>query len=131
MPKLLFFLLYEVNYKLDRAVIRTEDIGMDCCLFQFLIQAFRCDKIVNTPSGVLLARLKPVRPPGIDAFRIRIEKAERISEAGTKKFRHLGAFLIRETGILAVRLRILEVNLFVCNVQVAAEDDGFCLVKLL
>ena len=77
-----------------RAVIGTEDIGMDCCLFQFLIQAFRCNKIVDTPSGVLLARLKPVRPPGVDAFRIRIEKAERIGEAGTEKFGHLGAFLI-------------------------------------
>ena len=33
MPKLLFFLLYEVNYKLDRAVIRTENIGVDGCLF--------------------------------------------------------------------------------------------------
>ena len=77
-----------------RAVIGTEDIGMDCCLFQFLIQAFRCDKIVDTPSGVLLARLKPVRPPGVDAFRIRIEKAERIGEAGSQQLAELAPIFI-------------------------------------
>ena len=82
MPKLLFFLLYEVNYKLDRAVIRTENIGVDGCLFQFVIQTSGCDKIVDTPSGILLARLKSVRPPGVDSFRIRIEKAERIGKSG-------------------------------------------------
>ena len=76
------------------AVIGTEDIGMDCCLFQFLIQTLGCDKVINTPSGVLLARLKAVRPPGVDAFRIRLEKAERLGESGTEKFGHLGAFLI-------------------------------------
>ena len=29
------------------AVIGTEDIGMDCCLFQFLIQTLGCDKVIK------------------------------------------------------------------------------------
>lgn len=72
----------KLNIHLYRAVIGTENFGMDGCLFQTVIETFRGNEVVNTPSCVLLSCLKAVGPPGINAFSIRIKMAEGIRESG-------------------------------------------------
>ena len=63
-------------------MIGTENFGMDGCLFQLVVEAFRGDEVVNTPSGILLSCLKAVGPPGINTLGIRIKVAEGIRESG-------------------------------------------------
>ena len=83
-------------------------------------------EIVNTPSDVLLTRLEAVRPPGIlDLFGI--QHTPRIHEAGPKPIGKLAALLIRETGIAAVRSRILQVNLLMRHIEVATNNDTLLL----
>ena len=49
--------------------------------------------------------------------------AEGVGEAALQECGHLLALLVGETRILAVRLRVLQVYLFVCHIEVATEDD--------
>ena len=72
----------ELNIHFYRAVIGTENFGMDGCLFQLVVEAFRGDEVVNTPSGILLSCFKAVGPPGINALGIRIKVAEGVCESG-------------------------------------------------
>ena len=59
-----------------------------------------------------------------------MEEAERVGEAVAEQMRHLGALLVGEAGVLSVRLRVLEIYLFMSHVKVAAHDDGFLAVEL-
>ena len=73
----------------------------------FFGNAVADQKIVDTPAGVLLPGLKPVRPPGINSRLIRIEIPPGIGKTGCQQLRELFSLLIRETGIIAVCLWIL------------------------
>ena len=63
-------------------MVRAVHFRMDSGRLQLCIQTSGSDKIVNTPSNVLLTCLEPVRPPGVDALFIWIKIAESICESG-------------------------------------------------
>ena len=58
-----------------------------------------------------------------------MEITEAVGEAIIQKNGHLFALLIGETGIAAVGLRIFDIYLFVCYIQIAADDDWFLGIK--
>ena len=102
---------------------------MDRCILQFILQCRRNDKIVDPPSCVLLTRLEAVGPPGIASFLIRIKIAECIDKSTLKNLCKACSLLVCKAGILTVCLRILEVDLLMCNIQIAAADDRLLLLK--
>ena len=57
--------------------------------------------------------------------------AEGVDEPGIEMLGHLCTFLVGETCVHAVGLGILDVNLLVSNVHIAAHDDGLLGIKFL
>ena len=55
-----------------------------------------------------------------------MNQAERVNEAGVKQLVELAALFVREARITAIRSGVLQVNLIVSNVEVAAHDHGLC-----
>ena len=96
-------------------MVRAEDVGMDGCIGNLRTQTFGGNEIVDAPACILLACLKTVRPPGIGNL-FRLQCAEGVDESALKQGGKLLAFLIREAGIHAVGLGILQVYLLVCHV---------------
>ncbi len=80
----------------------TEELGL---------QTVGDEEIVDAPPCVLLAGLETVGPPGVDVLPVGIEVTERIGEARRQQFAELAALLVRESGVAAVGLGILQVDL--------------------
>ena len=59
-----------------------------------------------------------------------MQVAERVDEPDLQQVGELAALLVRETGLAAVRTRVLEVDLLVSHVEVAAHDDGLRVGRL-
>lgn len=55
---------------------------------------------------------------------------EGIDEACVKELGETGAFLVGEARGIAIGFGACQVDFLVCDVEVAAEDDGFCFGKL-
>lgn len=66
---------------------------------QPVLQALGNTEIINPPPGILLACLKPVRPPGINSLFIRVKIAVRVDISRVQKLRKLASLLIRKSGI--------------------------------
>lgn len=96
---------------------------MDRRIRDLLAQPRRRHEVVDAPARIRIARLAQVRPPRVDARAVRVERAERVDEARIKELRELAALLIREARIVVIRLRVLEVDLRVRDIEVAADDD--------
>ena len=111
-------------------MVGAEDIGMDSGIDQAFAQTIGNDEIVDAPAGILLAGLKTIRPPGI-LHLVGIFKAEGVGEAIGQQLAELGALLVGEARIMAVGFRILDIDLLVGHVQVAAEDDGLLGIEAL
>ena len=60
-----------------------------------------------------------------------MQRAEGVDKAVLKEAGHLGTLLVGKSGILAVGLRVLEVNLLMRHIKVAAQNYGFLLVQIL
>ena len=106
-------------------MIAAEDIFMDIRVNQGILQSIRYKEIVDPPTCIVFAGVEAVAPPGISAFRIRMEVAESIDEPVGDHFAELGAFLVRKARVLAVCFPILQVDVLVGNVEVAADDNRF------
>ena len=111
-------------------MVGAEDIGMDSGIDQAFAQTIGNDEIVDAPAGILLAGLKTIRPPGI-LHLVGIFKAEGVGEAIGQQLAELGALLVGKARIMAVGLGILDIDLLVGHVQVAAEDDGLLGIEAL
>src|SRR6185503_16439270 len=84
----------------------------------------RCgDLVVDAPADVLLPRLAAVRPPCV-LLGLVVQLAEHIDEAELVEYlRQPGALLGQESRVLPVRAPVLEVDLLVRDVPVAAQDE--------
>ena len=112
-------------------MVAAKDLVVDAGTFETVGQATADQEIVDAPSGVLLAGLETIAPPRIGSFECRIEMAEGIDKTGIEMLGHLRTFLVGETCVHAVGLGILDVNLLVSNVHIAANDDGLLCIKFL
>ena len=100
-----------VDLRVDRGALdgRTEGIGDD--------------EVVDPPSNVPLAGFCKVAPPRVGSLFIRMEETEGIGEAFLQKGIHFSALFICEACILMVRSGIGKVDVFMGDIEVAAEDD--------
>ena len=86
-----------------------------------ICDALRDDKVVDAPARILFAGMETVAPPAVlDLFRV--EQAEAVGEPCRQQLGHLGALLIGKARAHPVGLGVLDVDLGVRHVQVAAED---------
>ena len=60
-----------------------------------------------------------------------MQAAEAVGETGGQQFVQLAAFLVAEARRAAVGAWVLQVDVLVCDVEIAAEDDRFNGVQLL
>ena len=111
-------------------MVAAQDLRMDEGILQTVTKTVGDDEIVYAPAGVLLTGLEAVRPPGVLHF-IRILITERVGESAGQQMAELLTLLVGKSGIMTVRLRILDVYLLVGHVQVTAKDDGLLLVETL
>src|SRR5690349_20425759 len=80
----------------------------------------RGDLVVDAPADVLLPRLAAVGPPGV-LLGSCVDGAEHVDEADlVEHAREPGALLGQETRVLMVRAPVLQVDLLVRDVPVAA-----------
>ena len=112
-------------------MVAAEDLAVDGGLFDLGGQAVGDDEVVDAPPHVLLSGVEAVAPPGVGPFQIGIFGAEGVGEACPQQGRHLPPLFIRKAGVAAVGLGVLQVDLPVGNVQIAAKHDGLLLVQRL
>ena len=91
--------------------------------------------IIDAPTDILGARLPSLAPPRV-LLGSRVDKTENIAPSMIlEKIRQPLTLLGEEARIFDVPLPVLEVNLLVSNVHVAAKNDasarGFELVQVL
>ena len=110
-------------------MVAAGDICINRGFFQLVVETFRGDEVVDAPSGVVLAGFEAVAPPRIDTRYIGIKVAPRVGKAGSQQIGHLLPFLVGEAGVVVVGLGIFQVDFFVGNVQVTAEDDWLFLIE--
>ena len=87
-------------------------------------------EVVDTPTCVLLTGLEAVRPPRIGYF-FRMKITETVGKAVAEEDGHLFSFLVGETCIATVGLRILDIDLFVSYIQVTTDYNRLLGVKSL
>lgn len=102
---------------------------MDGRPYEARAQPIGTKEIVDAPPCITLTCAAAIAPPAVGTFQGWKEIAERIREARREKCRHFFTLLVGKTRIAAVGGRILEVYLLVGYVHVAADNDGFQLVK--
>ena len=98
---------------------------------QTVFQTLRYHEIINSPSGILLSCLKTVRPPGINAFCVRIKKTKRINKSTVKQGTEFFSFLICKSGVLTIGLWIFQIDLCMCHIHIPTYYHRLCLFQLL
>src|SRR5262245_3273305 len=107
----------------ERSVVGEALRLVDRLLLRGARHAGRGDLVVDAPADVLLPRLAAVRPPGV-LLGPGIQPAEHVDEAElVEDARQPRALLRQEARVLAVRAPVLQVDLVVGDVPVAAQDD--------
>src|SRR5215831_5754373 len=107
----------------QRRVVREALRLVDARALRFRGDARRRDLVVDAPADVLLPRLAAVRPPGV-LPRARVDAAEHVHPAGVVEGRgEPSALLGQEPRVLAVAAPVLEVDLLVRDVPVAAKHE--------
>ena len=108
----------------DGTVVGAEDVVEDVGALDFVPEVFGDQEVVDAPAYVPFAGVHTVGPPGIFGF-AGVEGAPGVYEACVKQLSHLGAFLVGETGVEVVCGGVLEVDLLVGHVHIAADNDAF------
>src|SRR5699024_11722720 len=101
----------QVQFQLHRAVIGTEYIGVNARLAHPVLYIVGYQKIINSPTGVVLPRLKTVAPPAVHPGGIGVQVTEGVGESGVQQPGEALPLLIRKTGVSPIRAGILQINL--------------------
>ena len=111
-----------LQHQLHRAVVGAEDFVVDVGGENAVAEGVRDDEIVDAPPGVVRAGVEAVGPPGI-LHLVGMLETPGVDETGGQQIAELRPFLVRKTGVAAVRSGILNVDFLVGDIQVAAQDD--------
>ena len=79
------------------------NLGVNLCVLNTRLEPLACHEVIDTPPGILLTRLKTVRPPRV-GYLLRVFPTEGIDETLSKQLGELLALLIGKSGITAVGL---------------------------
>ena len=88
------------------------------------------NEVVDAPSRVVLTGVEAVAPPGVGAGALRVQGAEGVHKAAGEQLGHLPALLVGKAGVQPVGFGVLQVDLLVRHVQVAAVDHRLHRVQL-
>ena len=105
-------------------MVGTEYISLNFGLPDLVLSKIGNQKIINTPSGIILPCIAHIRPPGVFHF-VRVQISEGINKPQIQKPCKPSTLLVGKPRIVAVSLRVLKVNVACRNVQVTANDDRF------
>uniref|UniRef100_A0A3B3VLB5 Zinc finger protein 585A-like n=1 Tax=Poecilia latipinna TaxID=48699 RepID=A0A3B3VLB5_9TELE len=90
----------------------------------------REQEIVKPPAHVLRPGIHHVGPEGVGVGLLRVKLTEAVHEAGRQQLAEPFALLRGEARILLVALRVLQVDLLMRNVEIAAQHQGLLDVEL-
>ena len=113
----------------DGTVVAALHIGQYLSPEDFIPQPVRDDKVVDTPSGVVLPGVEAVGPPGIGPLPVGVEEPEGVGKAGSQQGGHLLPLLVGEAGVAPVGFGVFQVDLLMGYVQVAAVDHRLGFVQ--
>ena len=85
-------------------------------------KVFRYEEIVDAPSGVRRTCAETVAPPGVFNF-LRMQASEGIDKARLKKAVEEPSFFRQKARVLFIRLRILQIDRTVSDIDVSTDDD--------
>ena len=105
-------------------MVAAEDVAADAGVAYVGGDCITDQEVVDAPAGVVLAGIKAVTPPAVDALDVRIGRAPGVGKTGIEQLGKLAAFLIRKACVAAVGLGVLKVDLLVRHVKVAAGHHG-------
>ena len=105
-------------------MVAAEDVAADAGVAHVVGDCVAYQEVVDAPAGVVLAGIKAIAPPAVDALNVRISRAPGIGKAGVEQLGKLTALFVRKACVAAVGLGVLKVDLFVRHVKVAAGYDG-------
>ena len=112
-------------------MVRAQDLMIDRRSRDLFLDAVGDKEIVDPPSGVVLAGLEHVAPPGVGTLCIRVAETETVRKTGIQKLGKAAALFVRETGITTVGCGIFQVNFLVGNIQISTNNNGLLSVELL
>ena len=106
-------------------MVAAEDVAADAGVAYVVGDCVAYQEVIDAPAGVVLAGIKAIAPPAVDALDVGICRAPGIGKAGVEQFGKLAAFFVRKARVAAVGLGVLKVDLLVRHVKVAAGYDVF------
>jgi hypothetical protein len=120
----------ELEEKDYGAVVTAGDLAADHVVGEAFLEPLRQHKVIESPADVGGARVAHVTPEGVGVLGRGVEVAEGVEVAIGQEVGKALALLFGKAGRLGVGLRVLEVDLGVSHVQVAAPDHRLLLVEL-
>ena len=115
----------KVGFEQDWTVVAAENVSQDACAVQPSVEAGGREEVVNAPTCIVLAGMEAIRPPGVSAGLIGMEMSESVSKSGLEQGGHLFTLFIAKSRVVAVRRRVLDVDVLMSHVHISADNDGF------
>src|ERR1700728_161807 len=103
-------------------MIAAHHVGVDIGGGHLAAQRRGYEKVIDAPPDVARAGVGEIAPPRVVTVAL-LEQAEGIDEAGVEEILESLALLVREALLAPIGLRIRQIELGVCDVQIAAEND--------
>lgn len=111
-------------------MVASHRLVTDLAVAQARQQGGRQQEVIEPPAHVLAAGVHHVGPEGVGVGLLGVELSEAVAEAGFQQLAEALALLRGEAGVLLVALGVLQVDLLVSHVEVAAQHQGFLHVQL-
>ena len=112
-------------------MIAAYNLWSDHVVDQVWKERFGKHKVVESPADVFLAWVAHIAPVSVLIDERRIEVSKRVNISIGEQSSEAVALLLREASTLAIRLGILQIDLVVRHVQVAAPDYRLLLVQFV
>ena len=83
-------------------MVTAENFAFDRRVGNFFAQSFRDQKIIDTPTRIILPRFTAIMPPSVSARRRRIQMPKRVDKARVQQVGKFFAFGVAETRALVI-----------------------------
>lgn len=111
-------------------MVASQGLVADLAVTQAWQQAGRQEEVIKPPAHVLSPGVHHVGPEGVGVCLLGVELAEAVGETGLQQVADALALLGGKSSAFLVPLRVLQVDLLVCDVEVAAQHQGLLHVQL-
>ena len=111
-------------------MVAAENLTFDRRGGNFVAQAVRHEKIIDSPARIVLSRTTAVMPPGVRVLNRRVQKSERVDEASVQQCGKFCALFVAETRALMISFGMFKVNRLMRDVEVTADNHGLDGVQL-